>query len=105
MILLSINDHEGVKVNGHNIINLRHADDTVLRAGSENKLQLILDTVAEESGKRELELDIKKTECLLISKKGRIPTFIISCRGENIKYIRLYIWVLINTRCKMQHQN
>ena len=85
MILRNINDHKGVKVNGHNITNLRYADDTVLIAGSENELQAALDIVTEESGKMGLELNAKKTECMVISKKGQIPTCNIRCKGENIK--------------------
>ena len=73
MILRNINEHKGVKVNGHSITNLRYADDTVLVAGSENELQAALDIVTEESGKRGLELNAKKTECMVISKKGQNP--------------------------------
>ena len=46
------NDHKGVKVNGHNITNLRHADNFALIASSDNELQLTLNSVAEGSSKR-----------------------------------------------------
>lgn len=49
MILRNIEQHEGVQVGGHNINNLRYADDTVLIADSEEKLQNILTTVTIES--------------------------------------------------------
>ena len=48
MILCIINDHTGVKVNGHNITNLRYADHTILMVVSENELQPTLDSMAEE---------------------------------------------------------
>ena len=87
MILRNIENQEGVNVGGHNINNLRYADDTVLIAESEDKLQRILTTVAEESEKKGLQLNAKKTECMVISKKSVIPKCNIACRGENIKQV------------------
>ena len=87
MILRNIENQEGVNVGGHNINNLRYADDTVLIADSEDKLQRILTTVAEESEKKGLQLNAKKTECMVISKKSVIPKCNITCRGENIKQV------------------
>ncbi|GFN85687.1 hypothetical protein PoB_001219300 [Plakobranchus ocellatus] len=83
MIVRNINDSEGLKIKGQNMTNLRYVDDTVLIAGTENELQLILDTVAEESAKRELELNIKKTECMLVSKG------VLSCDTEIKKSIAI----------------
>ena len=44
-------DTLGIKVGGYNINNLRYADDTVLIARSEEKLQILVNTVKEESSK------------------------------------------------------
>lgn len=66
-ILRNIENHEGISVGGHNINNLRYADDTVLIADSEEKLQKILTTVTDESEKKGLQLNAKKTECMVIS--------------------------------------
>ena len=41
----------GIKIAGRNINNLRHADDTTLMAGSEEKLKSLLMKVKEESEK------------------------------------------------------
>ena len=49
IILWNIKHHEVVRVGGNNINNLRYADDTVLIADSEEKLQNILTTVTVES--------------------------------------------------------
>ncbi|GFO07284.1 catenin (cadherin-associated protein), alpha 3 [Plakobranchus ocellatus] len=56
--------HKGVKVSGNNINNLRYADDTVLIADSEEKLQNILTTATIESENKGLQLNAKKTECM-----------------------------------------
>ncbi|GFN94332.1 endonuclease-reverse transcriptase [Plakobranchus ocellatus] len=51
MILRKFNNHERFRINGHTNTNLGYSNDTVLLAGSENELQLIIDTVVEESGR------------------------------------------------------
>ena len=49
-----------IKINGRNINNLRYVSDTTLMAESEDKLESLLMTVKEESGKARLRLNIKK---------------------------------------------
>ena len=69
MILRELEGMVGFKVGGHNFNNLRYADDTVLIAQSEEKLQRLLDKVVEESKKKGLTINCKKTECMVISKQ------------------------------------
>ena len=69
MILRSINELNGLKVGGININNLRYADDTALIAESEQELQYILDRVTEVSQENGLNLNTKKTECMVTTKK------------------------------------
>ena len=57
----------GIKVAGRNINNLRYADDTTLRAESEEELKSLLMKVKEKSEKAGLELNIKKTKILISS--------------------------------------
>ena len=54
----------GIKIAVRNINNLRYADDTTLRAGSEEKLKSILMKVKEESEKVGLKLNIQKTKIM-----------------------------------------
>ena len=89
MIFWKIKHHEGVRVGGNNTNNLRYADDTVLIADSEEKLQNDLSTVTIESESKELQLNAKKTECLVISKQSDIPVSNI-CKGETIKQVRAF---------------
>ena len=53
----------GIKIAGRNINNLRYADDTTLRAESE-ELKSLLMKVKEESGKVGLKLNIQKTKII-----------------------------------------
>ena len=73
LILRNLEQERGLKVGGHNITNIRYADDTILIAESEKDLQRLLDVVVRENDKRGLSLNYKKTECMVISKKGGIP--------------------------------
>ena len=54
----------GIKITRRNIINLRYADDTTLRAESEKELKNLLMKVKEESEKAALKLNIQKTEIM-----------------------------------------
>ena len=50
----------GIKTSGRNINNLRYADDTTLRAESEEELKSLLMRVKEESERASLRLNINK---------------------------------------------
>ncbi|GFO35239.1 inositol-tetrakisphosphate 1-kinase [Plakobranchus ocellatus] len=67
--LYSEENHPGIKVGGQNINNLRYADDTVLIAENKEDLQKLLNIVEEESRKKGLELNSKKTD----KSQTRIP--------------------------------
>ena len=54
----------GIKIAGRNINNLRYADDTTLKAESEEELKSLLMKVQEESEKVGLKLNIQKTEIM-----------------------------------------
>ena len=62
----------GIQIAGGNINNLRYADDTTLRAESENELTRLLMKVKEESEKVGLKLNIQKTK---IMASGRITSW------------------------------
>ena len=88
MILRAIQDFNGVKVGGQKFNILRYADDTVLIAQSENKLHSILDTVIKENEKKGLDLNVKKTESRVTTKKTILPSRNIICKGELIKQVQ-----------------
>ena len=54
----------GIKIAGRNINNLRYADDTTLRAESEEELKSLLMRVKEESEKAGIKLNIRKTKVM-----------------------------------------
>ena len=56
----------GIKIAGRNSNNLRYADDTTLKAESEEELKSLLMKVKEESEKVGLKLNIQKTKIMAI---------------------------------------
>ena len=69
----------GIKIAGRNINNLRYADDTILKAESEEELKSLLMKVKEESEKVGLKLNIQKTK---IMASGSITSWEID--GETV---------------------
>ncbi|GFO12049.1 retrovirus-related pol polyprotein line-1 [Plakobranchus ocellatus] len=87
IILRNLDGTSGLKINGENVNNLRYADDTVLIAESGKQLQKLLDTVVFESKRMGLSLNVKKTECMVISKKSSNPKCNLISKGEKIKQV------------------
>ena len=56
--------HTGIKIAKRNINNLRYADDTTLKAESEEKLKSLLMKVKEEREKVDLKLNIQKMKIM-----------------------------------------
>ena len=76
----------GIKIAGRNINNLRYADDTTLKAESEEDLKSLLMKVKEESEKVGLKLNIQKTK---IMASGPISSWEIY--GETVEIMSDFI--------------
>ena len=77
-----------IKITGRNINNLRYADDTTLRAESEEELKSLLMKVKEESKKVGLKLNIQKTK---IMAPGPITSWQID--GERVETVSDFIFL------------
>ena len=75
----------GIKVAGRNINNLRYADNTTLRAESEEELKSLLMKVKEESEKVGLKRNIQKMK---IMASGPITSWQID--GETVETVAEY---------------
>ena len=78
----------GIKITRRNINNLRYADDTTLKAESEEKLTSLLMKVKGESEKAGLKLNIQKTK---IMASGPIPSWQID--GETVETVADFIFL------------
>ena len=74
----------GIKIARRNISNRRYADDTTLRAESEEKLKSLLMKVKEESEKAGLKLNIQKK----ITAAGSITSWQID--EEKVEIVTFY---------------
>ena len=85
----------GTKIAGRNINNLRYADDTTLKAESEEKLKSLLTKVKEESEKVGLKLNIQKTK---IMASGPIISWQID--GETMETMADFIFLGLQSHCR-----
>ena len=85
----------GIKVAGRNISNLRYADDTILKAESEEELNSLPMKMKEKSEKVGLKLNILKTK---IMASGPITSWQID--GETMETVRDFILGGLQNHCR-----
>ena len=78
----------GIKTAGKNISNLRYADDTTLRAESQEELKSLLTKMKEESGKAGLKLNIQKTKIM-----ASVPITSWQIDGETMETVTDFIFL------------
>ena len=97
------NDLEGIRIHGKNLNNLRFADDTALIANDEKNLQQIVTKVRDATSKAGLDMNVKKTKTMIISKDPegkklniRVGNEVLE-QIEKMKYLGTQITVDIKT--------
>ena len=85
----------GIKIARRNINNLRYADDTTLRAESEEELKNLLIKVKEESEKVGLKFNIQKIK---IMASGSITAWQID--GETVEIVADFILFGLQNHCR-----
>ena len=83
MIMRVTTNMAGIKVGGININNIRYADDTALIATS----QRLGDRVIVKSNAYGMEVNVKKTECIVRTKKKSVPECRITIKREMVKQV------------------
>ena len=77
----------GFKIGGRNLNNIRYADDTVLIADSEQKLQDLVDAANTASEEKGLKINESKTECMTITKGSEPVACAIHVNQHQIKQV------------------
>ena len=94
-IFKSIEGMPGINISGNIVNNLRYADDTVLIADNEQDLQNIVDTIHRQSKEFGLDMNVKKTKTMVISRKAEIPRVSITVNNniylEQVKEFTYFI--------------
>ena len=89
MITRCLDKENGVSMNGVNLNNIRYADDTVLVATSEKDLQNLLDVVHEKGRNFNMEMNVKKTKVLVISRDQNIRVN-LKLNGQVIEQVKCF---------------
>ena len=90
IIMKDLVDLDGIKFGGRNINNIRYADDTVLIADSEEKLQTLVQALVQSSQERGLKLNISKTKVMVVSKSTQNIRTNIFVGGEQLEQVERY---------------
>ena len=100
IILRHIKGEDCIKIGGHNINHLRYADDTVLLADSEEKLQNLIQIVNRKSMIYGMEFNAKKAETMVVTKKQEtnIPIYNLTVNGLSLRQANKfkYLGTMIN---------
>ena len=83
------NDMYGLNINGININNIRYVDDTTLLASNNEDLQKIFDVVKSTSVQKGLDMNVKKTKTMVISKKEGIQAT-IQVDGKQLEQVQQF---------------
>ena len=86
LIFRQFDELKGASVGGRNISNLRYVDDTVLLSDTEECLQKLVTAAKEESEKAGLNMNVKKTKTMVISKEEHVQTN-IQINNESLKQV------------------
>ena len=87
-IFKSIEGMPGINISGNIVNNLRYADDTVLIADNEQDLQNIVDTIHHQSKEFGLDMNVKKTKTMVISRKAEIPRVSITVNNNILEQVK-----------------
>ena len=89
-VIDELENMDGVRFGGVNINNIRYADDTVLIADTEEKLQRLVDGLNEGCGRYGLKVNIGKTEVLGVTKRTDQLPVNIRLGGCVLKQVRSF---------------
>ena len=87
IIMRKLIDLEGIKVGGVNVNNLRYADDTALIADSKEKLQNLIDALDKEGKENGLNINIKKTKVMVVTKDHEPPKIDMNINNQVIEQV------------------
>ena len=87
LVMDELAELEGISIGGRNINNIRYADDMVLIADSEEKLQRLISKLHEECNAKGLRINKSKTEVMGITKRTERLTVRTNIEGAPIKQV------------------
>ena len=80
----------GINIGGRNINNLRYADDTVLITNNQDDLQNLVNTVKNNSEINGLDMNVKKTKVMIMSKKETDKRTTVMINGKELEQVKQF---------------
>ena len=84
---------KGINIRRHNINNLHYMDDIVLLAENETDLQLILNVKKDKNREFWLDMSMKKTKTMVISRQTNTPTVNIFIDNEKLEHVTIFTYL------------
>ena len=78
---------DGIKIGGRNVNNIRYADDMVLIADSEEKLQSLVTNLHDQCRMKGLRINRSKTEVMGVTKRNESLPVNITVEGVSMKQV------------------
>ena len=104
--IFRVENMTGITIRGVNINNFRYADDTVLFTFSSKDLQSLVDKVNETGKPYGMEMNVVKTEVMVISKQIQAPKVNIMIQGRSNEQLSemVYLGSLLtdNGKCEKE---
>ena len=87
IVMEELREMDGVRMGGKNINNIRYADDMVMIAETEEKLQSLIDRLQEECWRMGLRINIGKTEVMGVTKRRENLPVNVHIEGTILRYL------------------
>ena len=84
-----LEDGAGININGHNITNIRYADDTIIMAGSEQQLQRMIDKLYATCEQYGIAVNAKNTNTMIVEKTPE-QHYEVNVKGQRLTQIKQY---------------
>ena len=81
---------EGIRIGGININDIRYVDDTALMEDTEEKLQMLVDSLNEGCERYGLKINIGQTEVMGLTKRSEQLPVNIRLRGETLNQVSFF---------------
>ena len=89
----ALEDLEGISVGGRNVNNVRYADDTVLIADSEKKLQALMNKLKDECASKGLRINVDMTNTLTVTKSKEKVKVKIKVGETEVKQVESFVYL------------
>ena len=93
VVMDALKDLEGISVGGRNVNNVRYADDTVLIADSEKKLQALMNKLKDECASKGLRINVDMTNTLTVTKSKEKVKVKIKVGETEVKQVESFVYL------------